>query len=397
MDTLDIKREIEQVKSELIRWRRYLHQNPELAFQEHNTTKFIYNLLKSFCSDFLLERPTNTGVVARLKGDHPGKTVLYRADIDALPIQEKTNLSYKSQNEGVMHACGHDGHTAILLAVAKILSRYRKSLKGEVKFIFQPAEEVGGARNILNTGILKGVDQAFAVHLWSPLETRKYGIVYGPTMAAGEAFDIEISGKGGHAGKVNETIDPINIAVSVINTVNQFIARRIDPIAPKVFSVTYFQGGESHNVIPGSVKFGGTIRTLDRNILEQIKNGLINVLDDMNHLYHSTYKLHFETDGLPEGELPSLPLINDKETTAFVEHAIEKHFGSDKIIHLGPTLAGEDFAFYSHYVPTSFIFVGTKNIRKGTDYPHHSPFFNLDEDSLEEGVALFLSISKETM
>ncbi|WP_332238663.1 M20 metallopeptidase family protein [Sporolactobacillus sp. KGMB 08714] len=395
MDNLDIEREIEQVKDELISWRRYLHQNPELSFKEYNTTRFICNLLESFHCGFILEKPTKTGVVARLKGDDPGKTVLYRADIDALPIHEKNRLSYTSQNDGVMHACGHDGHTAILLAVAKILGRHRESLKGEVRFVFQPAEEVGGARSILNTGILSGVDQAFALHLWSPLETGKYGIVYGPAMAAGEAFDIEIDGKGGHAGKVNETIDPVNIAVSVISTVNQFINRCVDPIAPRALSVTYFHGGSSHNVIPDFVKFGGTIRALDRDTLEKIKSGLVEVLDNIDHLYHSTYTLHFETDGLPDGEPPSLPVVNDRKATALVEQAIEKYLGSDKIVHLKPTLAGEDFAFYSHYVPAGFIFVGTKNVRKGTDYPHHSPFFNLDEDSLAEGVALFLSISKE--
>jgi amidohydrolase len=394
MEQLDIKQNINQVKEELIEWRRYLHQHPELSFQEYHTSDFIYQQLKTFASGLIIKRPTETGVVAYLKGALPGKTILFRADIDALPIQEQTALPFRSKISGVMHACGHDGHTAILLALAKILCRYKKNIQGEVRFVFQPAEEVGGARKMLNTGILDGVDQAFALHIWSPLETGKFGIIYGPAMAAGEAFDVQINGKAGHAGKANETIDPINITVNSIATINQWMNRRIDPIAAKAFSVTYIQSGTNNNVIPATAKFGGTIRTLDRRILLQIKKGIAEILANLCHLYHASYHLHFETDDLPDGALPSLPLVNDKAATDLVERVIKKYLGSHKIVHLSPTLAGEDFAFYSFNVPSSFIFVGTKNTLKGSDQPHHSPYFKMDEDSLAEGLALFLGISK---
>lgn len=392
---LNIKEEISRYQGELISWRRYLHQHPELSFKEFKTAAYLETVLKSFSDELIVTRPTATSVVAYLRGGKPGKTTLLRADIDGLPVTEEVISAYQSVNPGVMHACGHDGHMAILLTVIKILVPLQAQLKGQLIFVFQAGEEVGGSRKLLETGLLRGVDQAFALHLWSPLETGKYGIGYGPMMAAGDAFTIEILGKGGHAGRPQETIDPISVGINLISTVQQLISRKVDPIDPNVFSVTLFQGGNNNNVIPEKVKIGGTIRTLDTELLADIRQYLKNSLVAICGLHGADYTIRFETDKLRPDELPSVPVTNNQETTKRVETAIRKYLGQERIQEYQPTLAGEDFAFYSVQVPSTFVFVGTKNSALETDYPHHHPKFKLDEASLADGVALFLAIIKE--
>lgn len=392
---IDIASEWLQEKETAIRHRRYLHQRPELSFKEYKTAEYIESCLKSYGPQLSVTRPTATSVVAALVGKNPGERIIFRADIDALPLQEKTAVSYQSRNDGIMHACGHDGHTAILLTTAKILIKYQNQLKGTIVFVFQAAEEVGGARKLLETGLLDEVDKAFALHLWSSLERGKFGLAAGPIMAAGEYFDCTISGNGGHAGRPNEAVDPISTAMTIISAVQTQLMKKIDPLQPYVFNVTFFNAGTKHNVIPDAAHFGGTIRTLDLDVLNEVKQVVKKTITAMAALAQAAHQVRFETDQLKNKEDGSVPLVNHPETTRITENSIAHYLGADRIISFQPTLAGEDFAFYADRVPATFIFVGAGNKAKHADYPHHHPLFNIDEDALGDGVSLFLSVAAE--
>lgn len=391
----DFQAALQQEAAQLIAWRRFFHQHPELSFQEYETAAYIERQLLSFGGSLQVSRPTATSVVASLVGETPGETILFRADIDALPIQEENTVAYKSENAHVMHACGHDGHMAILLTVAKILLQSRQRIKGTILFVFQAAEEVGGAPTLLQTGLLEPVDKAFALHLWSPLAVGKFGIASGPIMAASVAFDVKIHGVGGHAAKPEETIDPIQTALAIVASLQTSVSHQIPATSPHVVTVTYFHGGTNNNVISDHVTFGGTIRSLDRRILQQIKAKITKAVKSGAALYGADATLVFETDLDAGKEKEVFPVINNPTTTQLVFTAVKKQFGAERIEEVSPTLVAEDFSFYGQQVPATFVFVGTRNEKKGSHYPHHHPRFNLDEDSLKDGVGLFLSIAQE--
>ena len=380
-----------KINEKVIQWRRHFHENPELSFQEEKTSQFVYDTLKKL-DNLEVSRPTKTGVVARLVGAQPGEVILLRADMDALPVQEATNLPYKSKKDGVMHACGHDGHTAVLLGVAEILSEFKDVIKGEIRFVFQPAEEVGGAPEILKTGILNGVTKAFAIHLWAPLEVGKMGIVYGPAMAAGDIFTIKISGKGGHGAMPQDTIDPIIIGTEIVSNLQHIITRKLDPLDIKLLSITKFISGTNSNVIPDTAEIGGTIRALDIRVLEKMRESIKEIVKGICETHHASYQFEF----LMEPVEGASPVLNDHVLTALVEETITENFGEEWIAHIRPTLAGEDFSFYTTRVPSTFVFVGTRNEEKGSIYPHHHPKFDIDEASLEYAMKLFTHIIRKT-
>ena len=388
-ESLNLK--INEINEKVIKWRRHFHENPELSFQEEKTSQFVYDTLKTFGS-LEVSRPTKTGVVARLVGAQPGEVILLRADMDALPIQEATNLPYKSKRDGVMHACGHDGHTAVLLGVAEVLSEFKDVIKGEIRFVFQPAEEVGGAPEILKTGILNGVTKAFAIHLWAPLEVGKMGIVYGPAMAAGDIFTIKISGKGGHGAMPQDTIDPIIIGTEMISNLQHIITRKLDPLDIKLLSITKFISGTNSNVIPDTAEIGGTIRALDIRVLEKMRESIKEIVKGICETHDASYEFEF----LMESVEGASPVLNDHVLTALVEETITENFGEEWIAHIRPTLAGEDFSFYTTRVPSTFVFVGTRNEEKESIYPHHHPKFDIDEASLEYAIKLFTHIIRKT-
>ncbi|NNU92491.1 amidohydrolase [Geobacillus sp. NFOSA3] len=383
MTKTEIKQLVDEIKEEVIAWRRHLHANPELSFHEEKTAQFVYETLQSF-GNLQLSRPTKTSVMARLIGDEPGKVVAIRADMDALPIQEENTFEFASKNPGVMHACGHDGHTAMLLGTAKILSRLRPQIKGEVRFLFQHAEELhpGGAEEMVQAGVMDGVDVVIGTHLWAPLETGKIGIVYGPMMASPDRFFIRIHGKGGHAALPHQTIDSIAIGAQVVTNLQHIVSRNTDPLEPLVVSVTQFIGGTTHNVIPGSVEIQGTVRSFDATLRQNVPKLMERIIKGITEAHGATYEFEYEYG--------YRPVVNNEKVTRVIEETVREVFGEEAIDHLKPNMGGEDFSAFQQKAPGSFFYVGAGNKEKGIVYPHHHPRFTIDEDALEIGVRLFV-------
>lgn len=283
---------IKKYLPQTISWRRFLLKNPELSFHEFNTAQFVFDTLQSF-GNLIVTKLTPTSVMARLIGKTPGKVLALRADMDALPLQEQNDCEYKSQHDGVMHACGHDGHTASLLTVAKIMNEHANLVNGEVRFIFQHAEELppGGAVEMIKKGVLDNVDMIVGIHVWSMLPIGKIGFVKGPMMAAADTFYLDILGKGGHGGWPHQAIDSITIAAQVVTNLQQIVSRQINPLEPAVISITKFVGGTTHNILPNEVNIAGTVRTFSENVRQQIKLSMEQMIKGMVSAHGATYKL----------------------------------------------------------------------------------------------------------
>jgi amidohydrolase len=379
---IDFQKELEAVRDQVIAWRRYLHAHPELSFEETHTSQFIYDCLTSFGLE--VTRPAGTSVVGILRGNRPGRTVAIRADIDALPILEENDFEFKSQNPGVMHACGHDGHTAMLLGAAKILSEKRDQIQGEIRFLFQSGEEVmpGGAEALVRAGVLEGVDFIIGTHLWASMPTGQIGIIYGPAMAAPDEFRIVIHGKGGHGAIPQETVDSILVGAQVVQALQHIVSRRTDPLDDLVISVCQFHAGTAHNIIADTATLVGTVRTFKPELQDRVEALMHQTLQGICQLYGATYTLEY-TRGYA-------PVINDEHVTRVVEETVREVLGEQAIVHPDPTMGGEDFSAYQKVVPGCFFFTGAGNREKGIVYPHHHPRFTIDEDALQHGVSLFL-------
>ncbi|MGG5254287.1 M20 family metallopeptidase [Neobacillus sp. SM06] len=380
---LNVKDLADEVKEDVIRWRRHLHENPELSFQEEKTAQFIYDTLASF-GNLELSRPTKTSVMARLIGNQPGKVLAIRADMDALPIQEENTFEFASKNPGVMHACGHDGHTAMLLGTAKVLSQLASEIKGEVRFFFQHAEELfpGGAEEMVQAGVMDGVDLVIGTHLWSPIEKGKVGISYGPMMAAPDTFHITVKGKGGHAALPHDTIDSIAIAAQVVTNLQHIVSRNTDPLDNLVVSVTQFIGGTTHNVIPGSVELCGTVRSFDAKLREAVPGKMEQIVKGITSAHGASYDFKY-VNGYR-------PVINDEQVTKVLEETVLEVFGEEALDLMRPNMGGEDFSAFQQKAPGAFFYVGAGNREMGITYPHHHARFTIDEDALEIGVKMFL-------
>jgi amidohydrolase len=332
-----------------------------------------------------LSRPTPTSVVARLVGEKPGRTIALRADMDALPITEENDFEFVSKNEGVMHACGHDGHTAMLLGAAKILSGMREEVEGEVRFVFQHAEELypGGAQELVESGVMEGVDAVFGIHLWSQLEIGKIGLVYGPMLASPDTFKITVEGRGGHAAMPHQTADAIAIGAQVVTNLQHLVSRNTDPLDNVVVSVTRFVGGTTHNVIPGSAELEGTVRTLDEEVRKEIPETMERIIKGVTGAHGASYSLEYQRG--------YRPVINDEEVTRVVEKTAQEVFGEAALEMMRPIMGGEDFSAYQEVTPGTFLFVGAGNEEKGITVPHHHPRFMVDEDALEDGVKMHVN------
>lgn len=374
---------VDEVRDEVIAWRRHLHKYPEISFQEVQTSQFIYETLQTF-GNLELSRPTETSVMARLIGAKPGKVLAIRADIDALPIQEENEVPYSSQNPGVMHACGHDGHTAILLGAAKILSSLRDQMKGEIRFLFQHAEELapGGAEQMVQAGVMDGVDIIIGTHLWTPLETGKFGVASGPVMASPDTFSITVNGYGGHAGLPHQTVDAIAIGAQVVTNLQHVISRNIDPLDNVVLSITKFNSGSAMNIIAGSVEIAGTVRLFNTEDRQTISSLMERVVKGVTEAHGATYKLSYNA-GVD-------PVVNDGEVTSVIEEIIRELLGDEALVDVKPNMGAEDFSAFLKKAPGTYFFTGTGNRDKETDYPHHHPRFNIDEASLLNGVNVFV-------
>lgn len=379
----NIKEEVALQNDELIGLRRDFHMYPELGYKEFRTSRIVYDYLLALGLE--VSFMTGTGVVGLLRGTRPGKTVLLRADMDALPQEETTNVPYKSSSKGIMHACGHDGHTAMLLIAAKILASYKDEIKGNIKFVFQPNEEEAGALNMIKEGVLENpkVDAAFGLHLWTPIESGRIGLASGPVMACTEEFEVSIIGKAGHTSAPHTAIDPILAATSIVQGIQSIQTREIDPLLPITIMVGKIHGGSGRNIIADKVDIGGTIRFLFKNeetekllLLGKFERLIKGLCEGMG----VQYELKF---------IPSNPsLFNNEKMIEYVKQASLETFGREDNILEYRCMAGEDFAEFTHRVPSGFYFLGTGNEEKQSHYPHHHPKFNIDEDTLKYGVEM---------
>jgi len=374
----------EALHPQAVEWRRHMHRHPELSFSETRTAQYIEDVLKGF-NGLIVTRPTASSVMARLVGNRPGRTLAIRADIDALPIEEDTGLPFASEASGVMHACGHDGHTATVLGVARILSEHADELEGEVRFLFQHAEELppGGADEMIAAGVMDGVDLVIGAHLQSPVEVGRVGVVAGPMLASPDTFTITINGRGGHAAEPHKTVDAIAIGAQVVTNLQHIASRATDPMKPLVVSVTQFIGGHAHNVIPGSVQLCGTVRCMDPELREEAPRLMERIVAGVTQAHGGSYELQYHYG--------YRPLINDKEVTAIVANAIVELFGPDALYEIQPSMSADDFSAFLSRAPGTYFNVGAGNKEQGIVYPHHHPKFDIDERSLLIGMKVFLA------
>ncbi len=374
-----ISKEVLALEPELIAWRRHMHQYPELSFHEEQTTAYLTQELKKI-PGLTLEFPTKTGVVAVLKGAQPGRTLALRADIDALPLQEETGLSYASVNPGVMHACGHDGHAAMQLAAAKLLSNEREQLHGEVRFLFQHAEELppGGAIEMLRAGVMDGVDELYGMHLSSNFPTGTFGVRSGALTSATDRFDIRVIGKGGHSAFPETCVDPIVIAGEIVGALQTMVSRRIQAVEPAVVSVCMIHAGEAYNIIPGEVSIVGSTRTFSKETRERLPVLMEELVRGICAANGATCDFKFS--------LGYASVINDKALTAAGRDVIASHFGEGAVLEIDPLMPGEDFSALQENCPGFFVELGARSEEKGTTIPHHNSRYLMDEDALKYGV-----------
>ncbi|MFO7624924.1 MAG: amidohydrolase [Anaerolineales bacterium] len=362
--------------------RRDFHRHPELGFQEVRTAGIVAKELNQLG----LEVSTGvgkTGVVALLEGDQPGPVVLIRVDMDALPIQEETGAEYASTVSGVMHACGHDGHTAIGLTVARILGKQRSSLKGSVKLVFQPAEEgLGGAESMLADGVLTNPspDVALSVHLWNEKPVGWVGATPGPVMAAADIFRIHLQGKGGHAAQPHFTADPVAAAAQIISALQTVVARNVAPLEAAVVSVTTLRAGDAFNVIPDTADLQGTIRTFKAEVRQRVVERFEQVVVGIAQAMGCQAEI----------ELQSITpaVVNDPQLTALVQEVCGNVLPDSQVDATSMTMGSEDMAFMMQDIPGCYILVGSANAAKGLDAAHHHPRFDVDEESLTHAAAL---------
>ncbi|HEY3311170.1 MAG TPA: amidohydrolase [Anaerolineales bacterium] len=372
--------------------RRDLHMHPELGFQEVRTSALIARELR----EIGLEVSTGfakTGLTAMIDGEKPGPVIMLRFDIDALPIEEQTGAAYASQNPGLMHACGHDGHVAIGLTVARLLNDHRAELAGSVKLLFQPAEEgAGGAETMIKDGALADPAplRCLGLHIWNEKPLGWLGIAGGPVMASAAMFVITLTGKGGHAAMPHHTVDPMVAAAQIISAAQTISSRNVDPQKACVVSFCTLQAGDAFNVIPHTVELRGTIRTFEPEVeqltykrLEEIASGVGGALG---------CKVEFSIQN------PTPAVINDPTVAAAVQRAARSLLPDHELDESGRfTMGAEDFAFYQQKIPGAFFFIGSTNQQKGFIYGHHHPKFDFDEAALPRGAALMTQAAIELL
>ena len=382
---MKIHPKIKPLRDTIINTRRDFHKHPELSFQEFRTSKIVANKLESF--GIKTKRNVGkTGVVGILKGQSNGPIIALRADMDALPIQETNNFSYKSINEGIMHACGHDAHTAMLLGAAEALSKMKKQIKGEVRFIFQPAEEgFGGARYMIKDGALENVDEIYGMHVWNYQKSGTVGVQSGPVMAAADIFTIEITGIGGHGAAPQGTVDSIVVASYLIQSLQTIVSRNTNPLESTVVTVGQINGGYNFNIIADKVTLKGTTRSYTKNNQLLIKKRMKDIINGAEKMYNAKIKLKYK-DGYPS-------LINDNTATANVQNAAKK-IVANNVIKPYLTMGGEDFSYYTNKVPGCFFFLGTSpKDRPPMSTPQHCSHFDIDEESMLIGSSIFVELA----
>jgi len=386
-----ITERLQSLFPDMVEWRRHLHRHPELSYGERMTSAFVAEKL----TEWGIEVRTGVGgygVIGTIRGGMNGgggecPTVALRADMDALPIQDGKSCDYASTVPGVMHACGHDAHTAALLAVAKLFSENKAELPGDVRFLFQPAEEIspGGAAPMIADGALDGVDRVYGVHLWTPFPA---GTVYsapGPVMAAADEFVIHIRGKGGHGGLPHQTVDSILVGSHLVVNLQTIVSRSVDPTEPGVVSIGKFQAGSGFNVIAETCSINGTVRSFDDKVRETIVSRMERICAHTGEMFGADIQLDYKP-GYP-------PVVNDKAETERFFRVAESLFGAERVHACPLIMAGEDFSYYLQRVPGCFMFVGAGNPASGIAAPHHHPMFDIDESAMLQSAQLLASMA----
>lgn len=382
-----IKGDIFDLRGEMISLRRDFHRHPELGMEEKRTAQKV----AKWMSDLGFEVSTGigkTGVVGLMKGNAPGKTVVLRADMDALPIREMNEVEYKSLNDGTMHACAHDGHMAILLTAAKILNGYREHFAGSIKFVFQPGEEgFAGAKLMIEDGVLENprVDAAFALHLMTPFPVGSVAVCSGPTMACMDSFTLEIHGKGAHAAMPEAGADAILMSAHVICAFQSLISKEVSPTSPLVIHVGTVHGGNAFNIVADYVELKGTVRTHDQNLRKSIPDRIERIGKGVTAALRGTHKLDYQF-GYP-------PVVNDLSMTELVKRIGAQVVGDEQVLNAQPTMASDDMAFFLGEVPGCYLFVGAGNPDKGFSQPHHNASFDFDEDALTIGAEMMIRVA----
>lgn len=382
---------LEQDSGKIEKWiieiRRKIHSEPELSFKEFKTAEYVAKKLRKMGIKVKTHVGGN-GVVGMLKGAKKGNVIALRADMDALPVTEEVDVPFKSKNIGVMHACGHDTHVAMLLGAAILLSKNKREVNGTVKFLFQPAEEdggTGGAKPMIKAGVMENpkVDYVFGLHIWGEYPSKTFGLRAGAFMATPDGFEIKILGKGGHGSRPDQTVDPIFVSAQLINALQAVSSRMISPIKPFVLSVCSIHSGTTDNVIPSEAILQGTMRTLDPETRALAKRHVRKVTNDICKAFGARYVLEFVKDPYPI-------TYNDERAT---ERALKvlKTIKGTKTSEIDVKLGAEDFARFLQKAPGVFYYIGTKNAKKGCGAPNHSPKFKVDEDVLKYGA---LSLAK---
>jgi amidohydrolase len=376
-----IKEAIQKYSNELTEIRRKLHSEPELSWEEFNTSTFVSEYLDQLG---IANRKTEpTGVIADIKGGKVGKTVALRADMDALSVEElNKDLSYSSKEEGKMHACGHDAHTAMLLIAAKALNEVKEELPGNVRLIFQPAEEVAtGAKEMVKQGAVEGADHVFGMHIWSQMPTNKVACSPGPSFASADIFTVTFKGRGGHGAMPQDCIDAAIVASSFVMNVQSVVSRTIDPQNPAVLTVGKMVVGTRFNVIAENAVIEGTVRCFDPKTRDHIEKQLQVYAENVANIYGATAEVDYFRG--------TQAVINDEYSAKLVQKVTSEAFGEDAVYDEKPTMGGEDFSFYLDEVPGSFALVGAGNPEKDTEWAHHHGKFNVDEDALSTGAELY--------
>ncbi len=377
MDSL--KSEIDEMVPDIVALRRDLHEHPELAFEEVRTSGIVAQRLRALGLD-VRTGVAKTGVVGLLRGGKSGpgaKTIAIRADMDALPIHELNEIDYRSTIDGKMHACGHDGHTSIALAVADILSKRREELNGNVKFVFQPAEEqIGGAEPMVKEGAMEGVDGIIGLHLISNYPLGRVGVRSGPVFASADRFIITVRGKGGHAAMPEESVDPIVIAAYIITALQTLISRETSPFSPAVITIGRVQAGSAFNIIPETAELQGTMRAFSKEHREKLLRRIGELANGVARAMGGSCEVQ-GFDGCP-------PCVNEEAMTELVRHAAIEAVGEQAVDTSEDvmTTGSDDMAYFLDAVPGCYFIVGANNPEKGANYPHHHPRFNIDEDAL---------------
>ena len=385
MNLKQIKEEVisrsKQLENTIIQNRRHFHMYPETAFEEEQTALFIEKKLAAM--GYSTQRAAGTGIIARLKDIKPGKTTALRADMDALNINEENTFPYKSLNTGKMHACGHDAHMASLLGAAQILYDLKEHLPGNIKLIFQPAEEgQAGAKKIVAEGHMRDVDAVFGLHVWTYLPSGMIASRKGAFWAGADKFKISITGQGGHAAAPHKSIDPTAVLVDIYNAIQKIISRELDPFCPAVISTPQFKASHAHNIIPEKAVLEGSFRTMDSETRLHILCRISDIVEGYSRAWRCEGMLEADPDNYP-------PVHNDPDVYDRADSLLS---GLGGITEASPYMVSEDFSFYLEKAPGALILLGMQDEEKGIIHPHHHPQFDIDESKLWKAAALYAQL-----